>query len=173
MEGRRPKNRPNVKGDDSDLGLATRRDSFLTAETKPKRGTLETAWVARLSRQLHRSAHLSRPCPLRLRSSLAMPGCAMNTFSSCGPSEQAATLHLPVVLTVFQQGMLFTDWKEIAACENDVYFSVMSVSDILVSSLNDDITHATDVMNVEERVWIWWSYVVCRMWPLLRPAGVL
>ena len=44
--------------------------------------------------------------------------------------------------------MLFTDWKEIAACENDVHFSVMSVSDILVSSLNDDLKRATDVMIV-------------------------
>ena len=44
--------------------------------------------------------------------------------------------------------LLFTDWKEIAACENDVHFSVMSVSDILVSSLNDDLKRATDVMIV-------------------------
>ena len=54
----------------------------------------------RLSRQLH---HLLRPCPFRLRSSLAMLGCAMYNFSSYGFSGQAVTLHLPVVLAVFQQ----------------------------------------------------------------------
>ena len=30
-KGRRPQNRPSEEGDDSDQGLATRRDSFLTA----------------------------------------------------------------------------------------------------------------------------------------------
>ena len=39
-------------------------------------------------------------------------------------------------------------WKETAASENDVYFSVVSEFDILVSSLNDDLTRATDVMIV-------------------------
>ena len=74
-------------------------------------------------------------------------------FSSYGLSGQAVTLHLPVVLTVFQQeDSDHTDvvhgLEEIAACENDVYFSVMSVSDILISSLNHDLTCATDVMIV-------------------------
>ena len=44
--------------------------------------------------------------------------------------------------------MLFTDWTETAACETDVYFSVMSEFDIIVSSLNDDLTRATEVVIV-------------------------
>ena len=62
-------------------------------------------------------------------------------------------------------------WGELVSAPTNV--------NIIVSSLNDDITHATDVMIVGKRVslwvspWIWWSYAVCRMWPLLLPAGVL
>ena len=41
-EGRRPKNRPNEEGDDSDPGLASRRESDLTATN---RGTLKPARV--------------------------------------------------------------------------------------------------------------------------------